>query len=436
MFIITKKSLSRRAVLRGMGATLALPFLDAMVPAVVKAAEPIRRFGAIFSGLGERPGYWASKQAGGDLELLAILKPLEPYRKWITVVSEMRNDISGHAATTAGWLSGARAKRTIAEDFQNGPTIDQIIARQISHDTPLPSLELATENFEGYIGGCDPSYSCAYENTISWASPTTPIPMELDPRVAFERLFGSSGTSAQRVARMVEDRSILDSITEDLSDLNQRLGLQDRTRLDEYMQDVREIEQRIQKNEKKAQTNPAALPDAPIGIPESFEEHASLMYSIAALALQADITRVFTFMMTRDISMRVYPELGITEPHHAMSHHGNDTQKMLNLVKLNTYHISLFAKFIEKLKSSPDGDGSLLDHSVILYGSGMGESNVHSPIDIPTVFVGTGNGVLKGNRHILAPKETPIANLWIDLAGKFGVRVEKMGLSTGRLEVL
>ncbi len=435
---VTKKSLSRRTLLRGAGTVLALPLLDSMVPsftALAKtSANPLRRFGAIFVPLGERPGYWTPKQVGENFEFSPILKPLEPYRKSLTVVSELCDPVDGHAVTVAAWLSGTIPKRTIAEDVHAGVTIDQVVAKKIGQDTVFPSLELATEDFTGYIGGCDTQYACAYMNTLSWRTPTEPLPMEINPRVTFERLFGRSGTAAQRQAQMRTDRSILDSVKDDVADLQADLGSRDRNRLDAYLENVREIEQRIQRAEKQAVSD-VRVPDAPIGIPDSFEEHVALQFDLLALAYEADISRVFTFMLSRDASQRVYPNLGITEPHHSMSHHGNDPQKIAGLVKLNTFHVELFGKFLAKLSNTPDGDGSLLDHSMILYGSGMSESNVHSRLDVPTLIAGGAAGQIKGNRHVKAPTETPLANLMVEIGQRFGVEMDKFGISTGRLEL-
>src|SRR5215475_6786524 len=434
-----KRHISRRTVLRGMGAAVALPFLEAMVPAFTPtartAANPLTRFGAVFVPLGERPGYWTPAKVGTDFEFTPILKPLEPYRNSITLVSELCDPLDGHAVTVAAWLSGSIPFKTIAENVHAGTTIDQVIAAKIGHETPLPSFELATEDFTGWIGGCDTAYSCAYMNTISWKTPTTPLPMEINPRVVFERLFGRPVTRAQRLERMQEDRSILDSVRDDVSDLQKRLGSKDRARLSEYLDHVREIEERIQRSEKQASTRVEA-PDALIGIPDSFEEHALLMYDLAAVAYEANITRVITYMKSRDASQRVYPAIGVNEPHHAMSHHGNNPEKLANLVKLNTYHMSLFAKFVKKLADTPDGDGSLLDHSLIMYGSGMSESDTHSRLNVPVAILGHGAGLVKGNSHIQTPKETPLANLMLDFANKFGSDVEMFGtLSTGRVEV-
>src|SRR5262245_3855022 len=330
----TKRSISRRTVLRGMGAAIALPFLEAMVPALTPtaqtAANPLKRFGAVFVPLGERPGYWTPSKVGSDFEFTPILKSLEPFRNSITLISELCDPLDGHAVTVAAWLSGSVPFRTIAENVRAGTTIDQVIAAKIGQETPLPSLELATEDFTGWIGGCDTAYSCAYMNTISWKTPTTPLPMEINPRVVFERLFGRPGTRAQRLERMQENRSILDSVRDDVADLERKLGTRDRARLNDYLDNVREIEQRIQKAEKQTTTS-VNLPDAPIGIPESCDEHATLMYDLMAVAYEANVTRVITYMKSRDASQRVYPNIGVMEPHHAMSHHGNNPEKIAGL---------------------------------------------------------------------------------------------------------
>jgi len=433
-----KRHISRRTVLRGIGATVALPFLDAMVPALTAtaqtAANPTPRFGVVFVPLGERPGYWTPKTVGADFEMTTILQPLEKYRNYMTVVSELCNPLDGHAVSVAAWLSGSVPFRTIAENVRAGVTIDQVIAAKVGQDTPFPSLELATEDFTGWIGGCDTAYSCAYMNTISWKNATTPLPMEINPRVVFERMFGRPGTKAQRLERMQENRSILDSVREDVTDLEKKLGTKDRTRLEDYLDNLREIEARIQKAEKQTTTS-VTLPDAPVGIPEAFDDHARLMYDLMAVAYEANVTRVVTYMKSRDASQRVYPNIGVMEPHHAMSHHGNNQEKLAGLVKVNTYHMTLFANFLERLKSTPDGDGSLLDHTLILYGSGMSESDTHSRLNLPTLLVGGGSRRMKGNRHIQEAKETPIANLMVSLANKFDIPMEKFGLSTGSVSI-
>jgi len=398
------------------------------------AAAPTRRFGAVFVPLGERPGFWEPATKGTNFEMSPILKPLEKHRSHMTVVSQLNDPLDGHATTVAAWLSGVIPKRTLAEDVHAGVTIDQVIADQIGQDSAMRSLELATEDFTGWIGGCDPSYSCAYMNTISWKNATTPMPMEINPRSVFERMFGRPGTTAQRRARMATDRSVLDSLVDELNGLRSGLGGSDLNRLNDYTENVREIEQRIQKAENQSATSVEA-PDAPVGIPEEFEDHAALMYDLMALAYEANLTRVVTYMKSRDASQRVYPKIGVTEPHHAMSHHGNNPEKLQNLVKLNTHHVNLFSKFVDKLASTQDGDGTLLDHTVILYGSGMSESDTHSRINIPTLLVGKGGGMLKGNQHIAAPKDTPMANFLLDVINKFGSDAKSFGISTSRFEV-
>lgn len=435
---ITRRFISRRAALRGMGAVVGLPFLEAMVPALTAtaqtAATPARRFGVVFVPLGERPGYWTPARTGADFDFTPILKPLEPFRHSMTLVSELANPLDGHAVSVAAWLSGSIPFRTIAENVRAGKTIDQLIADRIGQETPFPSLEVATEDFTGWIGGCDTAYSCAYMNTISWKTPTTPLPMEINPRVLFERMFGRPGTAEQRRRRMQENRSILDSVREDVADLERQLGVRDRQRLNDYLDNVNEIEQRLGRVERQANGGDS-VPDAPIGIPESFEEHAVLMYDLLAVALETDLTRVFTYMTARDASQRVYPEIDVLEPHHAMSHHGNDPVKIAGLVKLNTYHASLFGGFLERLASTPDGDGSLLDHSLIVFGSGMSESDTHSRLDLPTLLVGGLGGRMRGNRHIRAEKETPFSNLLVSLANKFDCELETFGLSSGTVEI-
>jgi uncharacterized protein DUF1552 len=436
---ISKMALPRRTVLRGMGAALALPLLEAMVPALTQtvktAANPPRRFGAVFVPLGERPGYWTPATVGSNFEFTPILKPIEKFRQHVTVVSELCDPLDGHATTVSAWLSGALPKKTFAEDVYSGETVDQVIAKKIGQDTPLPSLELATEDFTGYIGGCDTQYSCAYMNTISWSSATTPVPMEINPRVVFERLFGRPGTAAQRKQRMQTDKSILDSLGDDVKDLERGLGARDLGRLHEYLDHVREVERRIQLSEKAGAKSLVEV-DAPFGIPEAWEEHARLMFELAALAYQADTTRVLTFMMAKDASMISYTNLGISEPHHSTTHHLELPESVPNLVKINTYHMSLFAEFIERLSTTPDGDGSVLDHSLILFGSGMSEANIHSRLNIPTLLVGGSSAGFKGNRHIQTKTETPFANCLLSLANVYGCELKKFGtLSTGEISL-
>src|SRR5215468_580486 len=373
MFVF-KNSLSRRTFLRGASAVLALPLLDAMAPALTAlprtAASPRRRLGFVYVPNGIIMDQFTPATEGADFEIKTILKPLEPFRDRLVIVSNLaRAEVNNNHAVSSGcWLTGVRPKRTDGPDFRIGPSIDQIVARQIGQDTTFPSIEVATEDFSGLLGACDPGYSCAYMNTLNWQSPTAPLPMEINPRVVFERLFGGGSTVEERLARMNANRSILDFIAGDLKDLSKGLGAHDQARLGEYLDDVREIERRIQRAEAQAEARPDVPPE-PVGVPESFEEHVGLLFDLLALAWQADLTRVFTFMIAREVSQRTYPNLGIAEPHHAVSHHGNRPESIKNHTKINAYHMSLFARFVERLRSTPDGDGSLLDHSLIMYGS-------------------------------------------------------------------
>jgi hypothetical protein len=435
---ITKRSVPRRAVLKGIGATLALPLLDAMVPALTAtvrtAAAPVRRFGAVFVPMGERPSHWTPATTGAGFEFSPILKPLEPFRNAITVVSNLDRPLAGtHAVSSGTWLTGCAPKRTEAEDFLAGTSLDQVIATSIGGDTVFPSLEICTEDLTGYVGACDVGYSCAYMNTISWKSPTSPMPLESNPRVVFERLFGRPGSAEERATRMQQNRSILDSVKGDVATLERGLGARDRVRLDEYLEHVREIEGRIERAERKATTTVA--PTAPVGIPDSWEEHAGVMFDLMALAFEADLTRVFSFMLNREASQLVFPALGFNEPWHHVSHHGNEPEKLALLVKLNTWQIEVFGRFLERLRNTSDGDGTLLDHSAILWGSGMSDSNSHSPLDVPYLMVGNAGGQFAGNRHFAAPKGTQLANVMLTVAQRYGAEIDRFGVSTGAFEL-
>src|SRR5688572_5997520 len=433
---VTKRALPRRAFLRGVGAALALPLLDAMVPALAQAPAPRRRLGFVYVPNGVIMDQWTPATAGTDFELKTILKPLEPFKDSLVVVSNLtRAEVnSNHAVSSACWLTGLPPKRTDGPDFQAGTSVDQVIARQIGQDTLFPSLEVATEDFTGLLGACDPGYSCAYMNTLNWQTPTQPLPMEINPRVVFERMFGGGATATERLARMRTDRSILDFIREDLASLGSGLSARDRRRLDEYTDHVREIERRIQRAESQAHTQPDVPPE-PVGVPESYEEHVGLMFDLLALAYQADLTRVFTFMMAREVSQRTYPNLGVTEPHHSISHHGSRPAAIAGHTKVNVYHVQLFARFLERLRSTPDGDGSLLDHSLIVYGSGMSDGNGHTGGPLPFATVGKAAGRITGNRHIVTPQNTPMANVLLTVAQTFGVEQAKFGISTGTIEL-
>jgi hypothetical protein len=439
---VAKKSLSRRTMLRGAGTAIALPLLDAMLPAFVPLAKadakPRMRFGVAYFPNGAIMQQLTPKTAGAGFEFTPILKPLEPFKDRLIVVTNLTRPHPGsqfgdHAVSAAGYLTGVWPKRTEAEDVHANTTIDQVVAQQIGQDTPLPSLEVATEDFTGYVGGCSPGFSCSYLNTISWSSPTTPLPMEINPRAVFERLFGAAGTTAQRQARMRKEQSILDSVAQEASSLEPSLGAHDRVRMTDYLDNLREIERRIQKQEARGALNIEA-PDAPIGVPDSFDEHVALMFDLLAVAYQADITRVFTFMMSRELSQRTYPQIGVTEQHHSVSHHLNKPEKMAMCVKINTYYAGMYAKFLEKLRSTPEGDGTLLDHALIIYGAGMADSNVHATDPLPVIAVGGGVGT--GHRHIELPTRTPVGNFWRNVAGKFGKPMEQFGDSMGKTDVL
>ena len=438
---ITKKHLPRRAFLRGMGATVALPLLEAMVPARTllarTAANPASRLGFVYLPHGAIMDRWTPATEGAGFEYTPILKPLEPLRAYVDVVSGLGHRAADttavHSLSPTTWLSGIRPKPTQGVDAYAGITADQIAALRISQDTPLPSLELATEDQSGLIGACDRDYGCIYMNTLSWRTPTTPMPMEINPRKVFERMFGQGGSAADRIARGEEDRSILDAITEQINDLQRSLGAKDRVTVGDYLDSVREIERRIQVAGEEQRTN-LDLPPAPVGIPFAFEDHITLMYDLLALAYQANVTRVFTYMVAREESNKTYPQIDVHEGHHATSHHQNRAEKIEKLVRIQQYHVGLFARFLQKLHATPDGDGSLLDHSLILYGSNMSNSNLHNHFPLPNLVVGGASGRHSGGRHLKYPDHTPMTNLILSMLDKVGVPMDTLGDSTGRLE--
>lgn len=455
---ITQKNMSRRTVLRGMGVSLALPFLDAMTPAMAAtrntAASPQTRFTAIemvhgsagSTGEGTRQHYWSPKTVGRNFQMTPILRSLEEHRDYLTVVSH--TDIAlataqteaeagaDHTRSSASFLTSAHAKMTEGADIHNAISMDQIYAQQAGQDTPLPSIQLCIEDVGSLTGACGYGYSCVYANTISWSSPTTPLPMERDPRVAFERMFGDGSTPEQRRLRRQDNASILDAIVEKIDDLKLGLGATDRARLSDYLEDVREIERRIQRVEA---TNASAvtrdLPTAPIGVPDRWTEHVKLMFDLQVLAFMADVTRVSAFKMGRDVSSRVFTEAGIETPFHSLSHHGNRPEQLAQFAKLNAFHVEQVEYFIRRLRETPDGDGNLLDHSVVLYGSPMGDGSVHNHLRVPLFFAGHGNGQLKGNQHLLCPDGTPMANALLTLLRRMGVDIDGIGDSTGELEI-
>jgi hypothetical protein len=443
--MITKMALPRRTFLRGMGATLALPFLDAMVPALSAAAAKAypKRLGFIYgSPNGVIQSEFVPKMVGSNFELSPILSPLAPVKDHLLVFSNLAHrqadsfgDGNGdHPRGTAVWLSGVHAwdRRggAGAETVSLGTTADQIAAREFGRETQLPSLELVLEKPTQIA--CD-STDCFFSNTLSWRSPTTPNPMEPHPRVVFERLFGEGGDAASRLARTRQTGSLLDSVLGEVNMLKTRLGATDRSKLGEYLTSVREIEKRIQIAEANGSSSVLQLPNRPTDIPEDFEEHAKLMFDLQVLAFQADITRVFSLLLAREGSGRTYPQIGVPEQHHPVSHHRDDPTLMAKKQKIDTYHVSLYGYFLEKLKATQEGDGSLLDHSMILYGGGMGNGNLHEHTNLPTVVAGRMDGTVKTGRHLAYPENTPMANLLVTMLDKAGIPVEKLGDSTGKL---
>ncbi len=435
--LLTKKALPRRTFLRGAGATVALPLLDAMLPSMTAfASTSPRRVGFVYVPHGADMASWTPASAGTDFALSPTLQPLAPFKESLVVVSNLKRAgtvVEMHAAAASGWLSGAIPKRTEGEDYRVGTTIDQVLARKIGGASPFPSLEFATEDFTGYVGGCTPGFSCAYMNTISWAAPTRPLPMEINPRSAFERLFGDGGSDAQRRRQLQEDQSILDAIVAEARTLQTRLGVRDRARMTDYLDTIREIERRIQQTETEHSID-LTLTDKPVGIPDSFEAHAALMFDLLVTALQTDLTRVFTFMMARESSQRTFDEIGVSDPWHVVSHHGEQPEKIARNAKINVMCLEMFAKFLQRLKTTADGDGSLLDHGVVFYGSGMANSNVHATDPLPMAVVGGALGA--GNRHVVLPKKTEIGNLWLTVANRFEASMDRFGESTGPADVL
>ena len=443
--IVTRKALPRRTVLRGIGATVALPFLDAMAPALTAtartAAAPIPRLGFVYAPNGMfLPNFHPSGAGGRGFEFTPILRPLEPYRDQLVVVSGLSNNgvVSPnegggvHTRAHGGWLSGVLPKRTEGADIEAGKTIDQYAADTLGTDTSLRSLELTTEsNFT--VGNCENGYSCTYQNSTSWRTATTPLPHERDPRVVFQRLFGDGGSVEARLAQMQTDRSILDSVTESIGRLERRLGLRDRTAVEDYLDAVRQIERRIQRAEESNALTPLPPVAQPGGVPEEYDEHVGLLFDLLVLAYQADVTRVSCTQMARELSGRTYPNIGVPEAHHSVSHHQLNAHNIEQYTKINTHHVSLFARMIEKMQNTPDGDGTLLDHSIMLYGTGMGDGDHHTPYNLPVTLVGGGGGRLAGGRHMQYELNTPFMNLGVTLLDKVGVHVDQVSDSSGRL---
>ncbi len=435
---ITQKHLGRRTFLRGLGATVALPLLDAMVPAFASNVKQSPRLGFVYVPHGMVMSRFTPDAVGAGFELKDIAKPLEPYRNRLNIVSRLHHRAADstavHSLSPTTWLSGVRPKPTQGVDAFAGVTADQIAAQAIGQDTLLPSMEIATEDQSGLIGACDRDYGCIYMNTLSWRTPTTPMPMEINPRKVFERMFGQGDKVETRLKRRSEDRSILDAVTGQAADLQRDLGAHDRQTIDNYLEGVREIERRLSRAETQIDQNAdLVIPEAPAGIPFEYEDHVRTMFDLLTLAYRADITRVFTFMMAREVSNRTYTQVGVTEGHHAVSHHQNRPEKLEWCARIQTYHLGLFAEFLAKLDATPDGDGSLLDNTILMYGSNMSNSNAHDHYPLPVVTVGGGRGRLKGGQHIMAEEHTPMTNLLVTLLAKADAPVETLGDSTGTI---
>lgn len=428
---ITKKHLSRRTVLRGaIGAAIGLPLLDAMVPAASAAPPPQLRFGAVYVPNGVQPEIW-TPAAGETLELPPLLERFVPLREHVNLVTGIRAPAPfGHHVIGSLWLSGGSAKQTQGADVQAGQTIDQHIADAIGGDTPLRSLELGIEDINSASNSCQFGWSCIYMNTLAWKTPTAPLPMQVNPQSVFERMFGYVGSAEERAARLKAKASILDSVISSASRFNSRLAPQDRSTVEEYLENIRNVEKRLQAADLRADTA-GDIPDAPTGIPATYEEHVRAMYDLIALAWRADITRVATFMKGVEASSIGYPQIGVPESHHIVSHHGNNAETMRKYAKINAYHVSLFGDFVEKLRTTPDGDGSLLDHSLVMYGSGMGNGDKHDQSRIPIMLAGSAAGRLKGGRHIATPDPTPLANLIAGLGNVAGLDLGEIENSTG-----
>jgi hypothetical protein len=447
--IITRKALPRRTFLRGIGATMALPLLDSMVPAL--AAAPLAgtqspsRLAFVYIPNGVIMDQWTPGTLGSHYELPSILEPLAPFRDDMLVLSGLAHrtgrayDGEGpgdHARASATFLTGVHPKRTEGADLRSGTSIDQIVAREFRKHTQLASLEVALDSTD-VVGTCDTGYSCAYSNTLCWSSPTTPMPMENKPRAVFERLFGDSASTdpAQLRARMQEEGSILDFVTQDVARLLMQLGRKDQAKLTEYLDSIRDIERRIQIAEGQSDRKLPSL-ERPVGVPPTFTEHCKLMMDLQVLAFQTDMTRVMTFMMGREQNTRVYNELGIKDAYHPLTHHQNDATKVAKVLQIDILHSQMFAYFLEKMRSTPDGDGSLLDHSMVVYGSSLSDGNFHLHYDLPILLVGGGNGRLKGGRHLRYPEDTPMTNLFLTLLDKLEIPLENLGDSNGRLDLL
>jgi hypothetical protein len=446
--IVMKKAIDRRTVLRGVGTTLALPLLDAMVPAMTAIADTpaspakLRRLGYVYMPMGCDISRWTPKHGTEQDEplgeLSSTLIPLEPVKQKVSIISnlELRNAYPGtHATSNAAFLSAATAKLTESTDYYLGTTADQVAAQQIGQQTQLPSLELSMD-LMSLVGQCDNGYACVYQNNLSWSSPTTPLPSEAHPRIVFESLFGDGGSPEQMRTAIAKRASLLDAITEEMKRLQSSLGSSDRNKVNDYLETIREVERRIATAEANANERPLPDLDRPVGVPNSYADHARLMFDLQRLALQGDITRVITFQLARETSNRTYPEIGVSDPHHPLTHHGNDPDKIAKVAKINHFHVSLFAEFLQSLEATPEGNGTLLDHSLYLYGSGMGNPNVHDHQNLPIIVAGGAAGNMRGGRHIRFAEPTPLANLHLTLLNKVGVKIDSFSDSQGHVNEL
>ena len=436
MAFLTTRSLPRRTVLRGLGASVALPFLNAMLPPLRAAAKPAHRFQAFYVPNGMAMEYWTPKAEGSAFELSPILQPLAPYRDQVLVLSGIKSSWNYiHAGASGSFLTGTtRGGRNEVEIIAD-VSMDQLLARHFAKDTQVGSLELSMDA-PANAGACTGNLSCVYTHTLSWKSPTQPLPTEWNPRAVFEKLFGDSGSTERgaRAARMLQHKSMLDSVNDKLASLKKELGPQDQVKVDEYTEAIRDVERRIQRAEEQGGVELPAM-EQPLGAPPVFEDHLALMYDLQLLAFQSDLTRVITFMIGKEQSARPYPQIGVPEAHHPLSHHNDFPELVAKMSKINTYHVQLFSQYLAKLRATPDGDGSLLDHMTILYGAGISNSNRHSGDNLPLLVVGGGAGRLKGGRHIKYSDKPSNANLLVTLMDKLDVPVEKLGGSTGKLPI-
>ena len=442
---ITKKAISRRTLLRGTGTAIALPLLDAMIPAIAPAATtaPVRRLGVVYHPNGVIYDQWLPKGSGSNFELAPTLKGLEAFKDKLIVITGLFSDQAeplgdgggDHSRACGSYLTGVHVKKSDSI-VENAISMDQIAAKSFERDTQLSSLQMTVDE-NSLLGSCDLGYSCAYSSTLSWLTPTLPLMAENNPRVLFERMFGASDntSTSARASRLTQDRSLLDSVNDRVNQLNGKLGAGDKRKVNDYLAALRDVERRVQKAQEQSSKELPSLAQ-PVGVPDTFEAHVRLLYDLQLLAYQSDLTRVITFMYGREQTGRPYPQIGVPDPHHPITHHKGDPALMEKCAKIQRYHIALFAEYLEKLRNTPDGDGSLLDHVMLLFGSGISNSDRHSHGPLPTFVVGGGSGALKGGRHLVYPEHTPLTNLQLTLLNKLGVPSESLGDSTGQFKEL